>query len=384
MEQNLQQMQALVCGQYLVAVAAAILNKKAVPPLPPQFTWRQVYETARLHSLEVMLLAAVEDQVDEPELLAEWRKRRDVDMVQTLTQISEQQRILTAFSQAGVPVLRVKGSALRVLYPRPEYRQMSDIDLIAALQDMERAGAVLKSLGYTTEQEDRRQGNEVSYFLPPFMGVELHDNPVDRMDPRAAYFEQIWTKTEQEPDLPGVYHLRTEDEYLYLLAHFLKHYEDAGIGIRQVMDIYLYRRTYGSRMDETYLAQESRKLALEPIRTQAEQLAEHWFAPVPASVDSAVEEMGDLCILSGIYGTDYSRRCCMMHKAQQHGKGWRLQYIRRRLFPPMNEFIMRYPKVRSAPWLYPIYWLQRLLNPTYWKQNFRAEMSEMRGADPKE
>ena len=383
MKQHLQQVQDLACGQYLVAVVAAMLNGKAVPPLPPQLTWRQMYQTARLHSLEVMLLAGVEDRVDEPELLAEWRKRRDVDMVQTLTQISEQQRILAAFSQAGVPVLRVKGSALWELYPRPEYRQMSDIDLITAPQDMERAEAVLKSLGYATEQEDRRQGNEVSYFLPPFMGVELHDNPVDRMDPRAAYFEQIWTRTEQEPGLPGVYHLRTEDEYLYLLAHFLKHYEDVGIGIRQVMDIYLYRRAYGSRMDEAYLAQESRKLALEPIRTQAEQLAEHWFAPVPVPTDSAVEEMGDLCILSGIYGNYYSRRCCMMHKAQQQGKGWRLQYIRRRLFPPMNEFIMRYPKVRSAPWLYPFYWLQSLFNPTYWKQNFRAEISEMRGPDHK-
>lgn len=382
MEKNLQLEQFYARGQYLVTAVDAMLHGKEVPPLPPQITWQQMYETARAHSLEVMLLAGVESRVqNEPELLAEWRRHRDVDTVQTLTQISEQQRVLAAFSQAGVPILRVKGSALRELYPRPEYRQMSDIDLIAAPQDMDRAGALLKSLGYAPEQEERRQGNEVSYFLPPYMSIELHDNPVDRDDPRSAYFEQIWSKTEPEPGLPGVYHLRTEDEYLYLLAHFLKHYETAGIGIRQVMDLYLFRRAYGSRMDEAYLAQESKKLALEPVRTQVEQLAKHWFAPDPVPAGPAVEEMGRFCILSGIYGNQYSRRSNMMRKARQGGKTWRLQYIWRRLFPPMNEFVMRYPKVRSAPWLYPVYWLQRLFNPAYWKNNFRAEMSEMHSAE---
>lgn len=376
----------IAVGQYVIAVLAAMLHGEEVPPLPEELTWEEVYQEASRQSLEAMVLAGVEPQIREkPELLSVWRKRRDADLVQALTQISEQERVLAAFSQAGIPVLRVKGSALRELYPRPEYRQMSDVDLIVAPPDMERADALLCTLGYQTEQKERRQSNEVSYFLPPYMSIELHDNPVERVDPRMVYYENIWTKTEPEATMPGVYHLRTEDEYLYLLAHFLKHYETAGVGIRQVMDVYLFRCAYGSRMDADYLAQESRALQLEPVRSEVEQLADHWFGKtdVQEASNEAVEKMGRFCILAGIYGNQYTRRSNMIQKEQQKGGGWKLRYIWRRLFPPMNEFQMRYPKVRSAPWLYPFYWLQRLFNPVYWKKNFRNEMAEMHSAGRK-
>ena len=375
----------LVIAQYVLAVLAAMLHARPVPPLPQELSWREIYTEARRQSLENMVLAGVEPELlQEPELLNAWHKRRDTNLAQMLTQIAEQERALTAFSDAGIPVLHVKGSAVRALYPRPEYRQMSDIDLLVAPQDMERAGALLCSLGYTQDQEDRRQDNEMSYFLPPYMSIELHDNPVDRKDPHAAYYEMIWNKTEQDT-LPGVYHLRTEDEYLYMLAHFLKHYETAGVGVRQVLDIYLFRQAYGSRMDETYLAQESESLKLEPVRGQVEQLADLWFgeAAKQFAPDDAVEKMGRFCILAGIYGSEYVRRNNMMQKELEKGKRWKLSYVLRRLFPPMKEFLMRYPKVRSAPWMYPVYWLQRFFDPHYWKYKFRSEIAEMRNADRK-
>lgn len=382
-EEERNRQRSLAIGQYEVAVLAAMLHGTAVPLLPEGMTWEQVYEEARRQSLETMMLAGVEPQLQaEPELLAAWRRRRDMNLVQALTQISEQERILAAFSAAGIPVLHVKGSIVRALYPRPEYRQMSDIDLLTAPQDMERAGNLLSSLGYALEQADRRQDNEMEFFLPPYMSIELHDNPVEHADDRAAYYEDIWTRTEPD-EMPGVYHLRTEDEYLYMLAHFLKHYETAGVGVRQVLDIYLFRRTYASRIDAAYLAQESEKLRLEPVRSQVEQLADFWFGETASQLapDSAVTEMGRFCILAGIYGSQYSRRSNVMQKERKKGRFWKLKYIWRRLFPPMNEFWMRYPQVRSKPWLYPVCWLQRLFNPLYWKYHFRSEMTEMHDAE---
>ena len=380
-----QRAQELRRGRYLIAILAAMLHQKAVPPLPEGMTWQMVYNVARYHSLDSMVLAGVEPMVRQadPALYADWNKQRSMNMVQTLTQISEQQRLVEAFSKAELPVLLVKGSALRVLYPSPNYRQMSDVDILTSKEDTARAEKLLMELGYQETEKDSTQENEASFFLPPYMSVELHNSPVNPQDPRAPYYEDIWTKTVENPALPHVFHLRTEDEYLYLLVHFIKHYDDAGIGIRQVMDVYLYQQAYGSSMDAAYLAKETAALGIDTMRTAIEQLAQLCFSgeEPPEEPDALVREMEEVCLLSGIYGSTQSRSIRMMQKVQQagsnNGAGWKLRYLWRRLFPPLEELYRRYPKARRAPWLVPYYWLCRLLDGDYWKRRFLNEIAGM-------
>lgn len=377
--------QKLVCGQYVLAVLAAMLQGTAVPPLPAGLTWPQVYALAKAHALECMVLAGVEPQLQaEPELLAAWRRRRDLDTVQTLTQISEQQRVLVAFSQAGIPVLRVKGSALRALYPRPEYRQMSDIDLVVKAENADRACALLRTLGYQQKPTKHPEQKDAEFALPPYMGLEVHTNLLAPHEKRAAYYQQqdIWAKARQEPGLPGVYGLRPEDEYLYQLAHFLKHYESAGIGLRQVLDLYLCWQAWGSRMDAAYLARECEKMQITAARAAMEQLAQYCFGKPAARPAAAVLHMQQECILSGVYGTAELWRQREIEAAQHTGqKGWKLRYFWQRLFPPVEYLRVRYPRLHRCPWLYPFYWLCRLLDFGSWKKNFRTEMAQLKNVD---
>ena len=66
-----------------------------------------------------------------------------------------------------------------------------------------------------------------------------------------------------------------------------------------------------------------------------------------------------------------------MRKKQKNesGVGWKLQYFWHRLFPPFAILCMRYPKLKTAPWLLPYFWLCRLFDFSYWKNNFHREMA---------
>src|SRR5262249_37484394 len=55
--------------------------------------------------------------------------------------------ILVRFSEAGIPVIVLKGAAMAALvYPSPALRPMRDIDLLVHRRDMERVEAVLHGL----------------------------------------------------------------------------------------------------------------------------------------------------------------------------------------------------------------------------------------------
>lgn len=368
------------CGRYLVAVVRAVLRGEEAPALPPELSWENVFWMANEHSLLAMAFAGIEKQLRaEPELQSRWKRACDECLVQTLTQMSEEPRILAAFSEAGLRVLPVKGSVLRALYARPDHRQMADIDLIVPHEQLAQTEQLMQQLGYQT-QPGVEEENEVDCDLPPYLHVEIHDTLLKTNDENYRYYADIWQRAEPDADLPGVFHLRREDEYLYLLLHFLQHYVEAGVGIRQVLDIYLFGQTCGGTMDADYLRRETEKLGIGPMRELVERLAAYWFADQPGAADEELRELEAFCFLSGSYGGYLSRRICLMRKKQkkESGVGWKLQYFWHRLFPPFDILCMRYPKLKTAPWLLPYFWLCRLFDLSYWKNNFHREMATLK------
>ena len=92
-----------------------------------------------------------------------------------------------------------------------------------------------------------------------------------------------------------------------------------------------------------------------------------------------LRELEAFYFLSGSYGGYLSQRICLMRKKQKNesGVGWKLQYFWHRLFPPFAILCMRYPKLKTAPWLLPYFWLCRLFDFSYWKSNFHREMATL-------
>lgn len=127
-------------------------------------------------------------------------------------------------------------------------------------------------------------------------------------------------------------------------------------------------------MDADYLRRETEKLGIGPMRERVEQLAAYWFANKPGAADKELRELEAFCFLSGSYGGYLSQRICLMRKKQKNesGVGWKLQYFWHRLFPPFAILCMRYPKLKTAPWLLPYFWLCRLFDFSYWKTTSTA------------
>jgi hypothetical protein len=81
---------------------------------------------------------------------------------------AEEERVVKAFAAAGVAVWMLKGTRLgERLYGDAGARQVSDIDLLIAPQELERANEVLRACGYVLEGsaplEELRESAEIVY-----------------------------------------------------------------------------------------------------------------------------------------------------------------------------------------------------------------------------
>lgn len=312
-------------------------------------------------SLEVITLDALEAQhiFDQEELKA-WAERRQRLQVQSVVQQGEAQALKNLFVDHGLHVLPLKGYYMKGMYPKPEQRQMCDLDFLLGEQEMEQARALMEGRGYVTEHF--QEGNHDNYRKKPFLYVELHRRLLAEDSPYAAGLGNMFQRAVQCPE--GEYEVNWSDYYLFLLVHFAKHMKYAGSGPRSVLDVYLFRRAHGNQLDEGYLQNKLSAMGLDEFRHDVEEMAQYWFAPSGADkkLSERAQTLANRILGSGVYGTwkEMEENLLEEHRpeqgsAQQAG----LRYLWHCIFLPRKNMEGMYPILRRYPALLPACWLVR-------------------------
>ena len=152
-------------------------------------------------------------------------------------------------------ILPLKGAVLRELYPKPEYRQMGDLDyLVDSDEDiMKQMGDVLHMLGYADGEGVGLESSHDVYMKPPYMEVEIHRRLLPPTEENHWHTDDIWERLVKDKSNPYLLHMTNEDFYLFHLLHFEKHYSMGGSGIRSILDQYYLMKQYGNTMDWDYI-----------------------------------------------------------------------------------------------------------------------------------
>jgi len=146
--------------------------------------------------------------------------------------------VLQVLSDAGVPVIILKGAALvGTIYPTIAYRPMDDIDLLVRPQDLERARQTLEAMGYRLlpgPQErfkpfDTRFTGEMTFCRQEGIGIpiELHWEiiiPEWYRRATALKVEELWERA-RLLSIEGTttWQLSVEDTLIHLCVHLSTH-----------------------------------------------------------------------------------------------------------------------------------------------------------------
>lgn len=353
-------------ADYLAELIHAQFENRTPEKIPEGLTMEELSRAAVENHMEYLIFGGL---LRTENLPPEWKeplkKRVMSGIFRTMTQVQELQEMENRFEAAGIVNQPMKGARMKFIYPSPQMREMSDIDVLIGQEDRKKAGEILSRMGYALSQDIKH--HEI-YVKKPFMVVEAHRAMYDRTvdENQYQYFSDFSRAVLREGCL-YTYDFNREDFYVYLIAHMAKHFYTMGCGIRNLLDIYVYQEKYKGEMNLKYVKQELKKLGLLSFAEHMEKLAYVWMEKEEAGQFEC--QLFDYMLNSGIYGKDENgiwnkfaeKKCRDREVTRFRLKMW---YF----FPPVSYMAEYYPWLEERAFLLPAAWCIRFFRGLFLKK----------------
>jgi hypothetical protein len=333
-----------------------------------------LYQVCNGHSLAAMVCMAIEHtaayEACAPELKKQWQDTKNKSIRKNLLMDAARGEIFAWMEENGCWYMPLKGVILKDMYPKTGMRQMSDNDIFYDGAFQEQLRTYMLAHGYEPAKED--EGNhQTPYQKPPFYYFEMHTMLIaPRQDTKwYAYYRDIQDKLLPDGDKKYGRHFRDEDFYIYMMLHAYKHYRSGGIGLRCLVDTYVYLQEKEPSMDWSYIQGEETVLGILTFDRQCRRLASALFSQPDAHCLEKLSETEREAVAyfagSGTYGTETNKIVNRIRDHQTEGgtltAGTKLKYCLRRLFPDMDFIRRRYPFYYRHKWLLPYFYVWRIL-----------------------
>lgn len=351
---------------YLAVLVQSQLENTTPAPLPEGITVEQLEDIASRNHMDYLILGALLRLEYLPEeYVIKFRNRVMYSIMKTATQVTEMRVILERFEEEQIVNQPMKGSCLKFIYPSPEMREMGDIDILVRQDCMRRADSILQGMGYTMSKSIKHHD---IYLKKPYMVLEVHramyDKTVDKN--QYEYFSDL-SKAVLRDGYQYTYDFKPEDFYVYMLAHMAKHFYKMGCGIRNLVDIYVFRKKFDSVMDKEYVKAELNKCGLISFSWYMERLADIWLGE--GDWDEFSEQLFAYMMDSGIYGKDENGIWNKFAEEKLQGKNVTVAQLKLwYYFPPLHYMSEYYPWLVKFPFLKPVAWGIRLFGGVFKKK----------------
>ena len=274
--------------------------------------------------------------------------------------------VFDLFEANGIAYMPVKGAVLQTLYSQPEYRTMSDADILIRQEQYPLICKLLSSLGLT-EQEN---SDYEQTWSCPALKLELHRCLVSsRFSDYYDHYSDSW-QLAQENDAGCGYHLSPEEHFIYLIAHFAKHYRAGTICARDICDFYVWRNTYPD-MDEAYILHVLSGMRLANFYRNILDLLDNWFDGAAAT--PATELITTSAFRGGVY-KEFNRSAAD-ELLRRHSNDTDILIVRKlhwffhTLFPSRTTMAYAHPVLNKYPVLLPLFWAARWFDALFRGRN---------------
>ncbi len=327
------------------------------PTLSPNFNTQPIYSFAKKHQmmgimLYGMLAAGFSSDLPEVKALYSGALSETIFHERQQTELSRLYKVLNQNSIAFMPL---KGALLKEIYPRGEFRVMSDADILIHTEEYGKLSLILKECGF----EEQYESDHELVWKKNGLIVEFHKHLIpsynsDYFD----YFKNVWGKA---VSVDGCrFALDRNDEFIYNFTHLAKHYRDGGIGVKHYIDLWLMLEKYS--LNPEYIRAELGKLHLDRFFDNVIKTLQFWFAD--GEYNDTVGLIINRTLGSGAYGSaDAQLVGRVARNAARKHSGFSV--ILRLICPPVKVLKVTYKYLEKYPFLLPIAWVSRWANALF-------------------
>ena len=330
-------------GLDLISIIRHVLHQETAPSYDH---YEDIYKLAKFHDVLGISYLGIKDHIDISDY-KEWKKAYDITSLRNIYFEVEREIILKEMKKHGLSYMPLKGVNLLPCYKDYGMRMMSDNDILYGFveekehkfylnKEKEQEAQnilveIMKGLGYEVYS---LKGKDDVFHKKPFYNFEMHRRLTSRGHLHCDYYDDPFVYAHQDAKDDHLYHLSIEEEYIYILEHAYKHYEYAGVGIRYLIDMYVYLAVYREQMDFEYIVKQMEKLQMQEFYQKSYQLCMNAFDGEMNDEDKAFL---DFLLSCGVYGTDKQQ---MDNRMKGNSK---LTYLKERIYPSDEVYQDLYP-----------------------------------------
>lgn len=299
-------------------------------------------------------------------------------------QMSELDKICDALDENNIDYMRLKGAVIKGKYEYPEMRSMSDADVLIRTEQYEKIKEICENMGYPFVAESDHELIHVEEKKK--LMVEFHKYLIPSYNEDFFEFFGIgWDFAKKVEGRNSEYEMSDEDFFIFIFAHFAKHYRDSGVGIKYITDFYLCLKQ-NPDMNMEYIKEAFVKLKIDKFWENVEKLLRVWFEGEESNeiVDHMTTKMFGNYTYGVLHHGFMSNALKRSNKGESHFKiaFSRLWYV---TFLPYKNMKFLYPSLGKVPFLLPFYWVYRWIHALFrGRKNIKHNIDNLKSVNKKD
>lgn len=338
----------------------------------------ELYKSAHKHQVEAITYEALKkaDFSIDSQVLEKFEQAYKMAWIKDAAQEANFSHICDLFEKNKIDFIPLKGIVLKKLYPSSHLRQSADIDLYVDDKHTEAVCRIMKENGFYFNAESIGFGMHDKYVLNKLVNIEVHRYLLERDMKKWYMLGQVLVDNAKQ-EQGCLYTLTKEDHYIYVLLHAVKHLRYTGIGIKIVLDIWVYLKKYASEMDWDYINKTLKEYELCEIEGNLKSLVEYWFDSKPCE-NPIVKELSDYVVTNGgLISKSQADKSVVIEKKP-------VERAMRAFFMPYKEMAIKYKILKTMPFLLPAMWVYRAGYSVIKKDTLRKELTRYKQVDKDE
>lgn len=357
---------------FITAFSSVALNKQL--PIPNEdLDWNFIYNLSLQNNGIPIITKALDNVQYKPkkEMLQKFQSQSALYTVQDVNQMYELTSVMEDFEKNGIYFMPLKGYVIKSDYPSSEYRVMSDCDILFKEEQIDKVKTVFQNHGFTFDHFDN--DNQYHFEKKPYIYVEMHTSLVNHKDEKYNYFLNIWDKSQPKVGCKYWHKMSYEDFYLFLVEHSANHYIQGGVGVRMLLDMYLYKTKYFDKINNEYLSEQLKILGIDVYESKLLAICEKWFKHNNFEELSTLEEFILLSSTLGRTSVGFVNMSINYkdEMAKNNKKPSKLKFLLKSVFPAKSKMVAHYNYLNKLPFLLPISWIQMWFKRIFISKNVR-------------
>lgn len=303
----------------------------------------QLYEVAQAHSLTAITAYALEyGGIND----TKFKESKSKAIRKAIYFEIERSAITSKLEKAGIWYMPLKGIILKEYYPQTSMREMYDNDILFDNKYIAEVKQIMRSLGYHMSSEI--SGHDLNFLKEPVLNFEMHYTLFTEYENinLHRYYSEISERLMKSSKYERK--MTNEDFYIYLTAHEYKHFVESGIGLKVLVDDFVFLDKFEHDLDWDYINTELDRLGLYEYEKERRNLSQKLFSGI--KLNEKKKKMLDYYIFSSSYGTQTNRIVSDLRKE----KGSKIKYIFHRTFVSLDVVRIKYPYFYKHKFLIPI------------------------------